>query len=82
VAITAWPPRPGGLGRVFGGGQQPVTVSALESADGPRTRKSRTMDLSTLRPGPYTLSVVVTDQRNRSDTASRQFRILEQSGSR
>jgi serine/threonine protein kinase len=75
--ITVSKPRRGGIGGVFNRGPQPVTMSFNEKVRSPRSRRSKTMDISSLGSGAATLNVVVTDTRGRRKEASRQLQILD-----
>ena len=77
VEVTAWPPKPGGLGRLIKSPPEPEKVGGPEVAIGPRSRAKRTIDLSRFGPGDYRLSVVVTDQRNRQRKTERSFQIRD-----
>jgi hypothetical protein len=77
MELTVWKPKGGGLRGLFGGETQPVKASYNEKAIGPRMRSRRTMDLATLGPGTYSLTVVVTDRKARRRELVRQVQILE-----
>ena len=55
-----------GLKKLFGGGSKPVIATFQERAEGPATRRRRTIGLEVVRPGPYTLELMVTDNRGRA----------------
>jgi len=51
----------GWIGRLFGGGGPPISLTFEGVAEGRHTRASRTIDISDLKPGSYKLKVVVED---------------------
>jgi hypothetical protein len=53
------------LGRLFGRSAGPVTDKFEETADGPRIRRHRTLDMDGMPGGSYWINVVVTDQQGR-----------------
>ena len=50
----------GGIGGLLGGRDRPVAVSFDETARGPATRRHRDITVPDLRPGSYTLAVLIT----------------------
>ena len=64
--------------RIVSGTVKPVSANFLDVADGPRTRRRRTMDLAGLPPGDYVLDVTVVDGKNRTKQGARPFLIQEQ----
>lgn len=55
-----------GLKKLFGGGSKPLVATFQERAEGPATRRRRSISLESLRPSAYTLDLVVTDNRGRA----------------
>lgn len=53
-----------------------LTLRFDEEAGGPMLRTQRTIDLRKLRPGDYTLSVIVTDASRRVARRSQSFRVV------
>jgi hypothetical protein len=55
-----------GLKKLFRGGSKPLVATFQERAEGPATRRRRSVSLESARPGAYTLDLVVTDNRGRA----------------
>lgn len=55
-----------GLKKLLGKGSKPLVTILQERAEGPAVRRSRTLDLESVRPGSYTLELLVTDNRGRA----------------
>ncbi len=53
-----------------------LTLRFDEEAGGPMVRTQRTIDLRKLRPGDYTLSIIVTDASRRVARRSQSFRVV------
>ena len=66
-----------GLRRLLTGGSRPVKVSYDEVADGPRERYHRSVDLSELEPGTYSLTVTYSDGEGRTRERRQELRIAE-----
>jgi hypothetical protein len=63
--------------RLMGGAPQEVKAAILENAISTRSRRSKTVDISALPPGDYSLSVAIRDAKSRYKETRREFRILE-----
>jgi hypothetical protein len=66
-----------GLRRLITGGARPVKVSYDEVAEGPRERYHRSVDISELEPGTYSLTVTYSDGDGRARERRQEFRIAE-----
>ena len=64
-----------GLKRLFGGSVGPVTASFDETATGAAVRRHRSIDLDGLPAGAYTLSVSLTDDRERRRSREVTFQV-------
>jgi len=60
------------LGRVLGGGQNPVKKTFPDAATSARTRRTRPFALD-VATGPYAAEVVITDAQGRKFTSQREF---------
>ena len=64
------------LQKIFGGGGAAITVRFEEEAT-PSAGVQREIALENLKPGMYTLEVMVTDASGRKDRRQQQFQIVE-----
>ena len=62
------------IGRVLGGGQNPVKMTFPDAATSPRARRTRAIPL-TVATGVYAAEIVVTDAQGRKLTTKREFDI-------
>ena len=53
-----------------------LTLRFDEESGGPMVRAQRTLELKKLKPGDYTLSVLVTDASRRVARRSQSFRVI------
>ncbi|MGQ0714809.1 MAG: hypothetical protein ACT4PJ_13930 [Gemmatimonadaceae bacterium] len=67
----------GGLRRLLSGGSRPVKVSYDEVADGPRDRYHRSVDVSELPAGTYSLTVTFSDGDGRTRERRQEFRVTQ-----
>jgi len=67
-----------GLRRLLGSGVPPVTESFDESANGPATRRHRTLSFDAMPAGAYTLFVSVTDAGGKRQTKDIEFQRVGQ----
>jgi GWxTD domain-containing protein len=68
----------GGLFRkIFGGGGAQISLKFDEQATFPVASSQRTLDLDRLKPGHYTLEVVVDDGQGRTDRRATDFEVVE-----
>jgi len=68
--------REGLVGRVLRN-NRPLGVTFRERADGPATRRRRSIGLDAARPGQYTLEMTVTDNRGRRRTRSGHLQVVD-----
>ncbi|MGH7664517.1 MAG: serine/threonine-protein kinase [Gemmatimonadaceae bacterium] len=66
-----------GLKRIFGRSVDPIIVSYDETAAGPATRRHRTLDVSGMPAGAYTLGVKVTNKEGQVREKNIEFQVLE-----
>jgi hypothetical protein len=66
-----------GLRKLLGGGSRPVKVSYDDVADGPRERHHRTIDITDLEAGAYSLTITFSDGSGRIRERRQEFRITE-----
>jgi serine/threonine protein kinase len=62
------------IGRVLGGGQNPVKITFPDAATSPRARRTRAIPLN-VSTGVYAAEIVITDAQGRKLTAKREFDI-------
>jgi hypothetical protein len=69
----------GGLFRkIFGGGGAAIRLKFQEQATTPRVSTHRRLQLSRLKPGNYTLDIVVTDANGRRDQRAQEFQVVDE----
>ena len=64
------------LRKVFGGGSAQISLKFDESASFPVTSTSRSLKLDKLKPGNYTLEVMVEDDQGRMDKRLQPFQVV------
>ena len=68
----------GGIFRkIFGGGGAQISLKFDEQASFPVTSTSRSLKLDKLKPGNYTLEVLVEDAQGRTDRRTQEFQVVE-----
>jgi GWxTD domain-containing protein len=70
--------RKGGGGGLFGKGGSAISLKFEEASNGGVDRLDRTIDLSRLKPGTYTIGVKVTLPNSTTDYRTQQFTVLGQ----
>ena len=76
--------RQGGSGgvfrKIFGGGGAAISLKFDDQATFPVTANHRTLDLDRLKPGRYTLEVLVEDGQKRTDRRGANFEVVDGKG--
>lgn len=67
-----------GLKKLLGGGPKPLVSSFQERAEGPAIRRRRSVETGSVRPGRYTLELMVTDNRGRTRRRAQSVLITRQ----
>jgi hypothetical protein len=69
----------GGLFRkIFGGGSAAISLKFEEQGAFPVASSHRNLKLESLKPGNYTLEVVVEDGKGRTDRRSQPFQVVDE----
>jgi hypothetical protein len=88
--LTSWTPytvriavrKQGGGGgifrKIFGGGGAAISLKFDEEASFPVANSVRTLNLDRLKPGDYTLEVIVDDGRGRTDRRTADFEVVDE----
>jgi hypothetical protein len=69
--------RKGGGGGLFGKGGSAISLKFDDRSEGSVDRENRTLDLSRLKAGTYTIGVKVTRSDGATDSRIRQFTVID-----
>jgi hypothetical protein len=64
--------------KIFGGGGAAIRLKFQEQATTPQISTHRRLELSRLKPGNYTLDIIVTDADGRRDHRAQDFQVVDE----